>query len=233
VIDGFEVKIKRTDRKKTAEIQVLPEKTIEVTIPNNFSEERVEKLLAKKRTWIISKIKEVNERPNARKKEFVSGESFMLFGKTYRLKIMTEGVGVVSVQSDRILVMLPKGLDKEEKAVVAKEMLLKWYWDQAEKKFKSRLEFYSKKLGLEYSGFSVKDFKSRWGSCLPSGHISLNWRLVKTPTSIIDYVIVHELIHLEVKGHGDEFWEKVGHVLRDYKDRRAELKNLHGEMYSI
>lgn len=233
MIDGFEINIKRTDRKKSAEIQVSPKKIVEVTVPMYFSEKRVEKLLAKKMNWIIAKIKEVKGRPEVAKKEFISGECLMLFGKKYRLKIITGNIGHVSIQSDRILVMLHRDLDKDERLIVTRFLLLKWYSEQAEKKFKNRLDFYSKKLGLKYNNFSVKDFKSLWGSCSPTGHISLNWRLVKAPTSIIDYVVVHELTHLEIKGHGTEFWAKVGNTLRDYEERRAELKNLHGEMYSF
>jgi len=117
MIEGFEIKVKRTGRKKSASIHVLPGKTVEVTVPSDFSQERVDKLLTTKRRWILTKIKEINERPNVGRKEFVSGEGFRLFGKQYRLKVMTETIGIVAVESDRILVMLPKGLDKEEKLI--------------------------------------------------------------------------------------------------------------------
>ena len=78
--------------------------------------------------------------------------------------------------------------------------------------------------GIPLPKFRIRQMKSRWGSCSPTGWITLNLLLIKTPQECIDYVIVHELCHLKVRGHGPRFWSLVEKFMADYKERRKELK---------
>ena len=72
--------------------------------------------------------------------------------------------------------------------------------------------------------------RTRWGSCSSRGVISLNWRLVMAPLPVLDYVVVHELVHTQVYNHTKEFWSEVGRFIPDYKEKRGWLKKHRAEM---
>jgi predicted metal-dependent hydrolase len=78
--------------------------------------------------------------------------------------------------------------------------------------------------GLQMSRISVRNQRSRWGSCSPSGHICLNWRLVLMPDSVRDYVLIHELMHLRRLDHSRHFWRLVAHACPDYQNARRWLR---------
>ena len=116
------------------------------------------------------------------------------------------------------------GLEEEKERELIKEMLTKWYKDSFGDIVRERIEKYSPELNVAPAKIFIKNQKTRWGSCSTKGNINLNWLLVMTPLEIIDYVIVHELSHLKVINHSQEFWTLVESILPDYKERRKWLK---------
>ena len=86
-------------------------------------------------------------------------------------------------------------------------------------------------LGLSVARVSIRNQKSRWGSCSPSGHICLNWRLVAFPEAVREYVIIHELMHLKRLDHSRAFWKLVAGACPDYEASRRWLRT-HGALYS-
>ncbi len=83
------------------------------------------------------------------------------------------------------------------------------------------------RLGLTYASIQIRDQRTRWGSCSPSGTLTFNWRLVLAPHAVLDYVVVHELCHLREANHGAGFWRLVEQARPDYKVPRAWLRR-HG-----
>lgn len=83
-----------------------------------------------------------------------------------------------------------------------------------------------------YSTIAIRDQKTRWGSCSSRGTLSFNWRLMLAPPGILDYVVVHELCHLEHMNHSKDFWQCVEAILPDYKERRKWLKE-HGHELTL
>ncbi len=70
----------------------------------------------------------------------------------------------------------------------------------------------------------ISDQQKRWGSCDRSGTIRLNWRIIQAPMRLVDYVVVHELVHLRHRGHGRDYWQAVGRIMPDYERRREDLR---------
>jgi predicted metal-dependent hydrolase len=96
---------------------------------------------------------------------------------------------------------------------------------RAKQELPPRLLALAAQHGLTVTRISVRNQKSRWGSCARSGHICLNWRLVTMPDFARDYVMIHELMHLERMDHSEKFWRLVAAACPGYKDARAWLKN--------
>ena len=95
---------------------------------------------------------------------------------------------------------------------------------QAARELPARLLRLAEHHGLHVSRVSVRNQRSRWGSCSPSGHICLNWRLVLMPDAVRDYVLIHELMHLRRLDHSRHFWRLVAHACPDYENARQWLR---------
>ena len=105
--------------------------------------------------------------------------------------------------------------------------LEKRYINAAKEYFPKRAAYFKQFTGGSYNRITIRDQKTRWGSCSAKGTLSFNWRLMLAPPAILDYVIVHELCHLTYMNHSAAFWNKVESVYPDYRAARKWLKD-HG-----
>lgn len=110
---------------------------------------------------------------------------------------------------------------------VQRNALEKRYIAAAREYFPKRTAYFVQLTGGSYSRITIRDQKTRWGSCSARGTLSFNWRLMLAPPTIADYVIVHELCHLTYMNHSENFWKKVESVYPDYRTARQWLKD-HG-----
>lgn len=102
--------------------------------------------------------------------------------------------------------------------------VVKWYRKEAKNYLAKRTEFLAKKYNLKYNRLFVRDSKNKWGNCSKEKNISLNWRLIKTPPQVIDYVILHELCHSVILKHTQAFWLKLSTVCPSYNEQAEWLK---------
>ena len=106
------------------------------------------------------------------------------------------------------------------------KLLERWYRDRGATKLRQRVAIYAAKLGVKPSTVVVRDQAKRWGSCSKDDVLRFNWRIIMAPTSLVDYVVVHELCHLSGAGeHGSAFWSLVGRTLPDYERRRGRAQS--------
>lgn len=103
--------------------------------------------------------------------------------------------------------------------------LVKRYKEAAAEYFPKRVAYYQTLTGGTYERITIRDQKTRWGSCSSNGTLSFNWRLMLAPPRVLDYVVVHELCHLTYMNHSKDFWSKVEEVMPEYKEYRLWLKN--------
>ena len=101
---------------------------------------------------------------------------------------------------------------------------------QAAEVIKARCRYYAPVMGVSYGTVTIREQKTRWGSCSTKGNLNFNWKLVLMPPEILDYVVVHELAHRIQMNHSAAFWAEVGKILPDYKERRRWLK-VNGQKY--
>ena len=210
------VEVVRTKRKKTASIEIK-DGLIRVLIPNSLTDKRVNSLLEERASWINKKIRLQAEMPSYKAKEYVNGETFTYLGRNYRLKLVNSDLTETRLKNGYLEVPA-----QGEKAIHAS--LTDWYTSHALAKLEEKTGGYAKTLDVEPSSVTVKDYKSRWGSCSTSGDITYNWRIIMAPHRIVDYVVIHELCHLVEHNHSDKYWKQVESLVPDYRERRAWLK---------
>jgi predicted metal-dependent hydrolase len=221
--------VERSNRRKTVGIYIDPERGVIVRSPRFLRIDNIKEIVRKRARWIIAKQEFLKNHSHllGSVKEFVSGEAFPYLGKQYRLKVVkssTEKEEECKLVNGRFLVEVNRDLKGESVKRNVKKALIQWYVAHAEEKIPERIKLYSRQIGKWPERIEIKNHKRRWGSCSPGGVIRFNWKIVMTPVTIVDYVIVHELCHLIYHHHSSQFWQKVQTIIPDYTKRRNTLK---------
>lgn len=204
-------------QRKTISVIIERDRSIVVRVPNGTPEEKVHQAIEKKKKLIYKKVNQPNKYQSPRPyKEFVSGESIMFLGKLYSLEVIKDSFDGIRFDN-RFLV---SGKHKAK----ANQFLKDWYIEQAEEKIIPRIKRFADQLGVQYKKINIREMKHKWGSCTPKNNINFNWRLIKSPTFVIDYVIIHELVHLIISDHSPEFWHMVSIQQPNYKKAKEWLR---------
>ncbi|MFR2955374.1 MAG: M48 family metallopeptidase [Lachnospiraceae bacterium] len=95
--------------------------------------------------------------------------------------------------------------------------------ERAKSVLAQRTAYFARQIGVTYGRITVRDQKTRWGSCSQTGNLNFNFRLILAPLEVLDYVVVHELCHRRQMNHSTQFWQEVAQVLPDYRKRKAWL----------
>jgi len=220
--NGFVADIVRSSRRKTAAIKIQKGK-VYVIVPECLTMAAIESLVAKKHRWIKEKLAIQNEIIAIKPKAFVSGETFSYLGKSHPLKIESGRYPVIKLHQDELVVSVRDKTADNAQAI--KQLLIKWYKQQAETELRDKTERYSRIIGVNPSSVTIKTFKSRWGSCSIAGGIQYNWKIIIAPDWIVNYVVIHELCHILHHNHSPAFWKAVERHCHDYRDCNAWLKN--------
>ena len=205
-------KIIRSNRKSIALI-IDNSANLVVRAPNKTKDDDIENLVEKKKRWIVDKQHKISTFDEKHSPVLVkTGESIIYLGNTYT--IIKDNVSDIQFSNTHILV--PNGYCKSE--------LIKWLKSEAKKILAERIEKYVSLMGTKYSMFKLSDAKARWGSCSAKGNLNFAWRLIMCPITVIDYVVVHELSHINYKRHNSSFWARVKTVLPNYIEQQDWLK---------
>jgi predicted metal-dependent hydrolase len=180
-------------------------------------------VVASKRQWIYEKIghPQKYDEVYAPGKELVSGESALYLGRQYRIELVKTGLEEIKFVN-RFFVPLKQASDQVE-------TLREWYIVRAEEKIIPRVKHHARQLGVDIANAKIVDNRFRWGSCTLNDNVNFNWRLIKAPMFVIDYVIVHELAHLMEANHTPKFWNIVRAQTPTMDKAKAWLKE-HGQL---
>ena len=119
---------------------------------------------------------------------------------------------------------------KEAEETRVKDWVQVWFKKEAERYLGARLNAIAGRALVGFSGWGISSAKGRWGSCSADRRIRLNWRLIHLEPNLIDYVIAHELAHLDEMNHSARFWKRVGEIYPDYENARRTLKGIYMPM---
>lgn len=210
--------------RKTLEIAVHPNQAVVVKAPLGVEPAEVQRRVSKRARWIIKQrifFRQFDPRTPVRC--YVGGETHLYLGKRYRLKISSGQHDEIKLVRGYFEIQI-KGRDSSDKI---KCLLDGWYAKKAAVKFRERLDhcwLYFKKLSLPRPRLQIKRLKKRWGSLSGRGMLTLNTDLIRAPRECIDYVVVHELCHLQCKDHGPKFYKLLGKIMPDWEKRKHKLE---------
>lgn len=216
--------IKKSANRQKVTITVERDRRVIVHAPEGVAEEKIHQVVASKRQWIFEKIghpQKYQDLPHPPGKELVSGESALYLGREYRIEMVKEGLSQIQFAQGFFIPAINGG-----KRV---EALREWYIGKAKDKIIPRVQRHACELGVEVAEVKIVDDRYRWGSCTLKDNVTFNWRLIKAPMFVIDYVIVHELAHLIEANHTPRFWNIVRTQTPRMEKAKAWLKE-HGEL---
>lgn len=223
----------RSQRRKTLSISV-DQHGVSVISPSEVCLEKIESTLHQKAVWIIKQLVDFKEmQTSVQERSFLSGEKLPYLGRQYRLKVIKTDANEPSFRfyQGRFLAELPKVISEAEHRDLLYPLFVNWIKQKAGSFADDRIKRFIIKLQQEPKKIVIKDQEQRWGSCTPAGNILLNWRIFLAPTSIIDYVLAHELVHLKHMDHSKEYWETLQMLLPDYEQRKEWLRINGGTLY--
>lgn len=189
-------------KRKTLTITVERDRSIVVKAPEGTSLEKIRQVVESRKLWLFEKTRHAQKYrplPHPPGKELVTGESMPYLGRQYRIELVNDGDAIRFEQH----FIVPRAL--VDKSAAFRD----WFMARAEEKILPRVNLHARNLGVTYKDAKIGNGKYRWGSCTPSDNVILNWRLIKAPMFVIDYVVVHELAHLIEPNHTPRFWNIV------------------------
>lgn len=228
-VHGIEYLIKSTERSSLG-ITVERDGTVAINAPLRAELKAIERFVSSKTVWIRQKLAYKSQTNKEKvRRDFVSGQGFLYLGKSYRLRLINNGTGVVDKEGDSTPLRLHNGyfelLEREKER--GKEHFIKWYKKQTEQQLQLRIPRYANRIDVEVKDFRVLDLGNRWASCGKKGTLNFSWRTVMAPIQVFDYILVHEMAHMIERGHTKEFWRIISRVMADYEERKAWLQE-HG-----
>ena len=192
--------IQRSAKRRKLTITVERDRSVVVHAPEGTSDEKIRQVVESKRQWIYEKIghpQKYKDLPHAPGKELVSGESALYLGRQYRIEIVKTGLSGIQFARRFLIPATQRGKRAEA--------LREWYISKAKEKIIPRVKYHARELGVDFADVKIVDNRYRWGSCTVNNNVNFNWRLIKAPMFVIDYIIVHELAHLIETNHTPKF----------------------------
>jgi predicted metal-dependent hydrolase len=204
----------RVNRARRYILRVCPDGTLRVTVPRGGSRREAQQFVEKQRRWIERERQRVRNESGPRM--WRDGSEILLRGCLVRISVTPAPRGSVVSYGDRRLRI---DADADVRAAIESDLR-----DLARVELVSRVRELAAEHGLRPGAVSIRNQRSRWGSCARSGRLALNFRLVQMPPAIRDYVILHELMHLRQQNHSSRFWRLVESACPDYRDAERWLR---------
>ncbi|MFH1578012.1 MAG: SprT family zinc-dependent metalloprotease [Candidatus Omnitrophota bacterium] len=212
-------------KRNTLSIEISHDASLIVRAPKQTPLKLIKEFVDKKRFWIEDKQKIARKKYcEAAPKKFVNGEGFLYLGKVYRLLIANNGHSPLYFNQEFQL--------RDNCRNNARRLFTNWYKNQAYQIIYQKVNYFGLLYGFKHNQVGITSAKKRWGSCNLKGDLHFSWRLIMAPSNIIDYVVVHELIHLEEKNHSGNFWNKVKKIIPGYQKPQKWLKD-NGHLLTI
>lgn len=208
--DDLHYRVRRSDRARRVRVLVDPHRGVEVVLPRRSPASAAPAAVAELRPWIEARLaagQAVRDTVAAR------GASVPYLGKDLHISPQ-QGRSRVHRRGDELLVP----------AQDAAEAIERWYRRAARAEIGPRLDAAVAALGTTYTTLTIRNQRTRWGSCSSSGALSFNWRLLLAPEPVLDYVVWHEACHLRVMDHSPRFWELVRRHCPDFPEQRRWLR---------
>lgn len=221
-VSGITVDIRRKPIKNLHVGVYPPDGRVRVAAPERLDDEAVRLAIVTRLSWIRRQQRGFAEQVRESVREMVTGESHYFRGRRYRLNVIEQNIRPsVRIAGVRTLELhVPSGTD----TLYRRNVLERWHREQLYKAIPDLIETWAPVIGVEVSECRVKHMKTRWGSCnIAARRIWLNLELIRKPPACLEYILVHELVHLLERHHNDRFRRLMDEFMPDWRIRKDAL----------
>jgi predicted metal-dependent hydrolase len=216
-VGDLSLEVRRSPRRQSLQITVDRKGEVIASAPAYCPPHKIEAFVREKRFWIHTKLAEKEAFPsNARTRQYVDGEGFHYLGRSYRLLLVDDQAQPVKLQQGRFKM-------SRAAAVEGRMHMLRWYTERARPWLEGRVARYQHRVQVGPAGLVVRELGFRWGSCGKGGRLYFHWRSILLPARVVEYIVVHELVHLVEPHHTPTFWRRVERVMPDFAVRKQWL----------
>jgi hypothetical protein len=209
--------VRRSDRRRTLGLTVDRDGSLILSAPPGVADGRLERFAKEKRFWVYQKLaaKEALPSPLPARK-YVTGEGFPYLGRSHRLQLVARQDVPVKLEGGRFKM-------RRADAAAGRAAMVRWYIEHAQPWLTVRAGRHAGRVCVDPGDVTVQDLGFRWGSCGKGGRLYFHWQSILLPPPIVDYIVVHELVHLREPHHTPGFWRSVERAMADWQHRRQWL----------
>jgi predicted metal-dependent hydrolase len=224
-VGGMSVDLVRKSIKNLHLAVYPPDGRVRIAAPWHVSEDAVRLAVATRVAWINRQKRKFLSQARQTERAFVSGETHYFLGRSYRLLVDRNGQSyrVQLTGGNRLELKVPSNANLAS----CERALGRWYRKQLRQRAEAATAKWADRLGITPPTVGIKRMRTKWGTCNAAGNrIWLNLELAKKPSHCIDYIILHELVHLQYRTHGEAFVKAISRLMPQWRSIRAELNSL-------
>lgn len=200
-----EVRFLKNKRSKNIKISVKPDKSVLVSFPFYCSTKEAMLFVRKNEQWVLDQQKKMEQR-----KSKINADS-IIKTKLHTVQFILGEKYNIEAKENNVLITV-KDFETERSQSVIEDLLVQIYRYEAKKILPPRLSELANKFGFQFQRVTIRNNKRNWGSCSSQNNISLNLQMMKLPDYLIDYILLHELVHTEIKDHSSRFWNRLNEL---------------------
>lgn len=230
-LNELSIPVRRSSRRKSVGITVDRDGSVYASAPVGCELESIAEYVRSRTLWIYKKLAHHEALTNQKttKKQFVDGSCFWYLGQALRLRVVDE---MPNGKNSEPLQLVGEWFLLHRDAVAgAKDLFRKWYVEQGRNIVDRVIELYGMRVAVPEK-VDLRDIGFRWGSCTKEGKVLISWRAIQLPMDALEYVIVHEMVHLLYHNHDEDYWQQLHKVMPDY-ERRKEWLAKNGDQFAI
>ncbi len=229
-VNNINIETRRSSRARRLRLQMNNNGKLSLVVPWLASKRSINVFVKSNTKWIEKQLVKVEKQKKLRPTfKYRTGDMFYYFGEQVELIIKPSNRkrSTIKVRDDKMIITLYRKISELDGVKAIKKTIEKFYHNKAEEVIHDRLQFFNEHYGFPYNRVTMRNQKSRWGSCSGLRNLNFNWRLIMAPIEVIDYVVVHELCHLKEMNHSSRFWKLVEEEIHEYKEMRKWLRENH------
>ncbi len=230
LVSGIEIEVKKKNIKNIHLSVLPPDGRVRISAPLSVKDETIKLFAITKIGWIKKQITKFESQPRQTEREYITGESHYVWGRRYRMETnyYSSGKNNVEIKGNRLILTVRETSNKEQRERVMNE----WYRKLVKEKAQGLIGKWEKIIGVKTQSVQVRNMLTRWGSCnVKKGRIWVNLQLAKKPVECLEYVVVHELVHLLEKRHNSIFVGYMDEYLPDWRIRKNTLNGFIRDRY--
>jgi len=228
-VSGIEIEVVKKDIKNMHLNVMPPSGKVRISAPYGTSDDAINLFAVKKVSWIKKQVEKFKSQERQTEREYITGESHYLWGRRYKMEVRYSNKGNnIEIKGNKMILTVREKSTQQQRENYVNE----WYRSELKSKLPALVDKWEQIIGVKASSVGVKNMRTRWGTCNPeTKRILVNLQLAKKPVKCLEYIVIHELVHLREKNHTKAFIEQMDSYMPDWRVVKDELNSFIMDRY--